>query len=112
MTYATVLDIANPSDRDRAALALSNARIVGHAVANVYVLGAHPAARVVRHVNLIKGRPPDQVGSITTTRDLVPELFDWSRLPSGLEPETVLGLMDALWALGPFGFRGPAAAHL
>lgn len=106
------LDITNAADRERAAHLLAEGRVIGHAVANIYVLGAHPAAEVVRAVNLLKGRPPDQVGAVTTTRELVPHLFDWSALPEGLDRETVLGLMDALWALGPFGFRGPAAAHV
>jgi hypothetical protein len=67
---------------------------------------------MVRSVNLLKGRPPDQVGSITTTPLRAPQVYDWSRLPPGLSPADVLGVMDVLWSLGPFGFRGPAAATI
>jgi hypothetical protein len=63
-------------------------------------------------VNQIKGRPLDQVGSITTTREHLAELFDWSQVPAPLTRARVLLLMDALFELGPFGFRGPAAAHI
>jgi hypothetical protein len=112
MLPANQLDIANAADRDRAAVLLAEGHMIGHAVANIYVLGAHPAVDNVRAVNLLKGRPSDQVGSVTTRRDLVPRLFDWSALPDGLDRGRVLALMDALWALGPFGFRGPAAAQV
>jgi hypothetical protein len=106
------LDIEDPVDRAAAARALAEGRTIGHPVANIYVLSAHPAAQVVRAVNVMKGRPPHQVGSVSTTRNLVPRLFDWSRLPSGLTRDQVLRVMDALWSLGPFGFRGPAAEHI
>jgi hypothetical protein len=44
--------------------------------------GEPPAgSRDVRGINLAKGRPIDQVGSITTTRARVAEVFDCSRLP-------------------------------
>ncbi len=112
MPTANQLDITDATDRDRAAVLIAEGRVIGHAVANIYVLGAHPAAEIVRAVNVLKGRPSDQVGAVTTTRKFVPLLFDWSALPEGLDRETVLGLMDALWALGPFGFRGPAPAHV
>jgi hypothetical protein len=59
--------------------------VVGHAFGNVYVITTRPDADVVRGVNLMKGRPANQVGSLTTTRELVPALF---------------------------GFRGPAGAHI
>jgi hypothetical protein len=106
------LDISDPTHRASAARALASGCTIGHAVANIYVLGAHPAPDVVRAVNLMKGRPPNQVGSVTTTRDLVPKLFDWSQLPSGLTRDRMLRIMDAFWSLGPFGFRGPAAEHI
>jgi hypothetical protein len=112
MLSANHLDIADATDRDRAAHLIAERRMIGHAVANIYVLGAHPDVEVVRAVNLLKGRPADQVGAVTTTRELVPQLFDWSALPDGIDRPTLLGLMDALWTLGPFGFRGPAAAHV
>src|SRR5215813_4584240 len=84
------LDISDPTHRAIAARALATGDVIGHAVANIYVLGAHPAAHIVRAVNLMKGRPPNQVGSVTTTRELVPNLFDWSRLPPGLTRDRML----------------------
>jgi hypothetical protein len=63
-------------------------------------------------VNQIKGRPLDQVGSITTTREHLAEVFDWAQVPAPLTRARVLVLMDALFELGPFGFRGPAASHI
>lgn len=49
---------------------------------------------------------------MTTTPLRLSGLFDLDRLPPGLSPATVLGLVDELLCLGPFGFRGPAAAHV
>jgi hypothetical protein len=93
-----------------AARALADGAVVAHAFANFYVITTRADAATVRGVNVMKGRPPDQVGSITTTPPRIPLVYDWGRLPAGLERHDVLGLMDALWGLGPFGFRGPAAA--
>jgi hypothetical protein len=75
----------------------------------MYALATRPDVDSVRSANMLKGRPPDQVGSVVTTPTRVPLLFDWARLPPGLTTRAVLGMMDALFALGPFGFRGPAA---
>ena len=106
------LHLSNPADAEYAAQALASGAVVGHAFGNFYVISTSPEAAVVRGVNLMKGRPADQVGSLTTTRRLVPRLFDWSRLPDGLARETVMAIMDRLFGLGPFGFRGPAGAHI
>jgi hypothetical protein len=105
-------DLIRPADADRAAIAIARGAVVGHAFGNFYVITTRPDADVVRGVNLMKGRPADQVGSVTTTRCGVPRLFDWSRLPAGLSRSTVNALIDRLFSLGPFGFRGPAAAHV
>jgi hypothetical protein len=86
--------------------------VVGHAFGNVYVITTRPDADVVRGVNLMKGRPANQVGSLTTTRELVPALLDWSRLPDGLSREVVTAIVNRLFQMGPFGFRGPAGAHI
>jgi len=94
---------------DFAAHALANDGIVTHGFANFYAIVSRPEKRVVVAINRMKGRPDDQVGSVTTTPLRIPMLFDWSKLPAGLTQHTVLGLMDALYELGPFGFRGPAA---
>ena len=105
-------DLSRPADAERAAEAIARGAIVGHAFGNFYVITTRPDSDVVRGVNLMKGRPADQVGSVTTTRKLVPRLFDWSRLPDGLSRTTVDALVDRLFGIGPFGFRGPAAAHV
>ena len=36
--------------------------------------------------------------------------FDWSRVPRHFEPELLISMMADFQALGPIGFRGPAAA--
>src|SRR5215203_6072639 len=104
--------ISDATDREEVAQALAAGAVVAYAFANFYVITTRPEARIVRGVNLMKGRDADQTGSVTTTREHVPSLFDWSRLPDGLSRRRVIDLMDALWELGPFGFRGPAAAHM
>ena len=85
---------------------------VGQGFGNFYVLTTRPDAATVRRINLLKGRPPDQVGSVVTTPLRIPLLFDWAALPEGLTGRAVRSVMDALFELGPFGFRGPAAAHV
>lgn len=71
-----------------------------------------PNAATVRGVNLMKGRPADQAGSVMTTREQIPALFDWFRLPAELSRSEGLRLMDALFELGPVGCRGPAAPQM
>ncbi|NHC15171.1 hypothetical protein G9H71_15400 [Motilibacter sp. E257] len=95
-----------------AARALAAGGIVAHAFANFYAITTRPDAETVRSVNLLKGRPIGQVGSITTTPSRIPFVYDWSRLPPGLARHDVLEIMDALFAEGPFGFRGPAASDV
>ncbi|MGH9119180.1 MAG: hypothetical protein ACRD0A_15255 [Acidimicrobiales bacterium] len=71
------------------------------------MITTRPDAEIVRSVNLLKGRPPEQTGSITTTPARVPLVFDWDRLPTGITRRQIIGLMDDFFAMGPFGFRGP-----
>ncbi len=97
---------------DFAAHAVANNGVVTHGFANFYAIVARPDRDVVVRINRMKGRPDEQVGSVTTTPVRTPMLFDWSKLPSGLTPHKVLSLMDQLLELGPFGFRGPAAPHV
>lgn len=92
--------------------ALAAGAVVAHAFGNFYVISTRPDETTVRRVNVMKGRPPDQVGSVLTTRPHIHALFDWTRLPPGLRPSVVHDLIDALYAEGPFGFRGPAASHM
>jgi hypothetical protein len=56
-------------------------------------------------MNRLKGRPLDQVGSITTTPERAHLLFDWD----GLDRARIAAVMDDLLELGPIGFRGPAS---
>jgi hypothetical protein len=107
-----LLLISNPGDVEYAAQAIARGAIVGHAVSHAYALTTRPDADVVRDVNSMMGRPADRVGSLTTTRALIPRLFDWSRLPAGLQPGLVLALIERLHGLGPFSFRAPVAAHV
>jgi hypothetical protein len=104
--------LSDDSGIDFAAHAVANRGVVTHGFANFYVIVSRPDPDVVIGINRMKGRPDDQVGSVTTTPLRIPELFDWSQLPSGLSKSKVLGLMDAVYEIGPFGFRGPAADHV
>lgn len=104
--------LTDPFQAEAAARALATGAVIAHAFANFYVISTRPDRDTVRGVNVMKGRPADQVGSITTTPARIPLVYDWHQLPAGLTKRSVLGLMDTLFALGPFGFRGPAAAHI
>jgi len=109
-TYS--LNLSNALHRTFAASAVALGCPLFYAFANFYVLAAHPHRASLERINRAKGRPPLQVGSITTTREYIPDLFDWHQLPQGLHKEQVLALMDAFYEMGPFGFRGPAAHHI
>jgi hypothetical protein len=104
--------LGDPAAVRTAAQALVAGRVVAHGFANMYAMTTLPDADVVRGVNLLKGRPVDQVGSITTSPARLPDVFDWSLLPDGVTRDRVLALADLLFALGPIGLRGPAAAHV
>jgi hypothetical protein len=106
------LVLGEAADEILAARALALGAVACIGFGNFYAITAHPDLGVVRHVNQIKGRPLDQVGSVTTTREHLAQLFDWDRLPAPLTEARVVELFDALLERGPFGFRGPAAAHL
>jgi tRNA A37 threonylcarbamoyladenosine synthetase subunit TsaC/SUA5/YrdC len=101
--------LTHPADAETAAQALAGGAIVGHGFANFYAITTRPDAETIRSVNLLKGRPPTQVGSITTTPSRIATVWDFDRLPKGLAPHDVLTLVDTLFMIGPFGFRGPAA---
>ncbi|MFE3073828.1 hypothetical protein [Streptomyces sp. NPDC059247] len=95
-----------------AAEALGRGCAVAHGFGNLYALTARADREVVERVNRMKGRPATQVGSVTTVRDRIRSLFDWPRLPAEIPRRQIQDLVDELFALGPFGFRGPAAAHV
>ncbi len=108
----TALDLESTADRRLAADAVSLGAAIFYSFANFCAVAARPEHESVVRVNLFKGRPENQVGSLTTTRPKFDGLFDWTVLPAGLTREAVRGLMDEFFALGPFGFRGPAARHI
>jgi hypothetical protein len=104
----SALSIDSPEHIEIAAHAVAIGAVVCHPFANFYVFSGRPSEAVVNYVNRVKGRPPDQTGSVVTTPERIVDLFDWDRLPHGLNPEQIVSLMRLLLELGPFGFRGPA----
>jgi hypothetical protein len=95
-----------------AASMIADGAISAQGFGNIYAIVSRPDAATVQRVNRTKRQPAGQTGSVLTTWRHIPSAFDWSRLPEGLEAETAMGLIDTLLDLGPFGFRGPAAAWL
>lgn len=112
VVQARPLLVTEPADVRRAAQLLAEGRVIGQGFGNFYVITTRADAATVRAVNLMKGRPADQVGSITVPPERIPEVYDWTQLPPGLTRRSVLRVMDAFFAAGPFGFRGPAASHV
>jgi hypothetical protein len=108
----SALTITNQDHLELAARAIAVGGIACYPYGNLYIFGARPTASMLRYVNLVKGRPPLQTGSVTTTPERIAGLFDWSRLPRGLYAEQVQALIQGLIRLGPIGFRGPARRGL
>jgi tRNA A37 threonylcarbamoyladenosine synthetase subunit TsaC/SUA5/YrdC len=104
----TTLDLLDPDDRTFAAHAVALGAAVFYGFANFCALAGRPEQDAVLRINRLKGRADDQVGSVTTTRPHFEGLFAWERLPSGLDRERVLALVDEFYELGPMGFLGPA----
>ena len=107
-----LLCLANEPDIELAAEALVEGLPVAAGFANFYVIYTRADQSTVAQMNVWKGRPPDQTGSIGTTTLRIPTLFDFSRLPKSLTEKRVLDVMEAFLNRGPIGFRGPAAADL
>ena len=107
-----LLCLANGPDIDLAAEALAEGLPVASGFANFYVIYTRADAATVAQMNIWKGRPPSQTGSIGTTTLRIPTLFDFTRLPKHLTEKRVLDVMEAFLNLGPIGFRGAAAADL
>ncbi|MGS0685133.1 hypothetical protein ACVBEQ_08290 [Nakamurella sp. GG22] len=99
-------------DAAYAAAELAAGHSIGHAFANFYVITTRADRATVRGINLMKGRPPDQVGSITAPPSRIPDVWDFGLLPEGLTRRSVLQVIDSFFGLGPFGFLGPAARHV
>jgi tRNA A37 threonylcarbamoyladenosine synthetase subunit TsaC/SUA5/YrdC len=104
--------VGDADDRQAAALALAGGAVVGAAFGNFYGLVTRADASTVRATNVLKGRPPQQVGSVTAPPGAVTDAWDLDRLAPELGRTTALAVVDALLALGPFGFRGPARADV
>jgi hypothetical protein len=106
------LDIAKPDHRTMAAQAAALGAAIFYSFANFCAVAARPERESVVRVNRFKGRPENQVGSVTTTRAHFEALFDWSLVPAELSKARIVELMDSFYALGPLGFRGPAATSI
>jgi len=104
--------VERPEDVRWAATEVAAGTVLGAAFANFYALVARPDEPTVRAVNTLKGRPPAQVGSLTAPPSAVADVWDLDALPPTLSPAAALEVVDAFLALGPFGFRGPARAHV
>jgi tRNA A37 threonylcarbamoyladenosine synthetase subunit TsaC/SUA5/YrdC len=107
-----ILSLEIPSDRRAAARATANGAALFYGFGNFCALAARPDHASVLRINRLKGRPLQQAGSVTSDPARMQLAFDWSRLPRELEPETLLAMMTEFHALGPIGFRGPAAARV
>ena len=107
-----LLCLANDSDIELAAEALVEGLPVAAGFANFYVIYTRGDENSVRQMNIWKGRPPEQTGSIGTTTLRIPSLFDFTQLPPTLTEKRVLDVMEAFLNRGPIGFRGPAAKDL
>ena len=77
---------------------------------NFCAIAAHPRWDSVKRVNLVKGRPENQVGSLTSTRDRFERLFDWSLLPDGLDQRTRARADGRLLRARPDGLPRPGGA--
>lgn len=106
------LCFTNAEDVLFAARSLADGAGIVYGFGNFYALACHPDAAVVQAMNDAKGRPRSQTASVTTVRENIPALFDWARLPKGLDTDRVMAMIDTFYRRGPFGFRGPAAAHV
>jgi tRNA A37 threonylcarbamoyladenosine synthetase subunit TsaC/SUA5/YrdC len=107
-----LLCLANEADIELAAEALVEGLPLAAGFANFYVIYTRADADTVAQMNVWKGRPPSQTGSIGTTTLRIPTLFDFRQLPPTLTEKRVLDVMEAFLNRGPIGFRGPAALDL
>jgi hypothetical protein len=105
-----ILDIADLAQRREAAEATDEGAALFYAFGNFCALAARPGLESLRAMNRLKGRPLDQVGSVTTTPERGKNVFDWDlvEMPWG----ALVATMADLHMLGPIGFRGPAAASI
>jgi hypothetical protein len=105
-----ILDIADLAQRREAAEATAEGAALFYAFGNFCALAARPDLESLQAMNRLKGRPLDQVGSVTTTPERGKLVFDWDRVQ--LPWSALVAVMADLHALGPIGFRGPAAPRI
>ena len=101
-----ILDLASSTDRRLAAIATANGAALFYGFGNFCALAAMPDLESVRRINALKGRPLDQVGSVTADPARAHAIFDWE----GLDRDRIEAVMADFLLLGPIGFRGPASA--
>jgi tRNA A37 threonylcarbamoyladenosine synthetase subunit TsaC/SUA5/YrdC len=104
-----ILSLSDRGHRRIAALATARGAALFYGFGNFCALAATPDEPSMRRVNRLKGRPAGQAGSITSDPSRIQLAFDWRKLPRGLDPQTLTAAMGDFYALGPIGFRGPAA---
>src|SRR3954447_11786877 len=105
-----ILDIADLADRREAAEATADGAALFYAFGNFCALAARPELESLRAMNALKGRPLDQVGSVTTTPERATRVFDRER--TRLPWNALVAVIADLHALGPIGVRGPAAESI
>jgi len=110
VSVTAILSLSHTSDRRAAARATAGGAALFYGFGNFCALAAMPDRPSVLRINRLKGRPPAQAGSVTSDPPRMALAFDWSRLPRDVEPEILISMMADFQALGPIGFRGPAAA--
>jgi hypothetical protein len=103
-----ILNLASQVDRRLAAIATTNGAALFYGFGNFVALAALPDLASMQRINRLKGRPLAQAGSVTTDPWRAPRVFDWH----GVDRSRIDAVMDDFLALGPIGFRGPAAASV
>ncbi|MEU8538428.1 hypothetical protein AB0C52_00240 [Streptomyces sp. NPDC048717] len=101
--------LGDPTAVRLAAADLAAGCAVVHGFAHGYALTTRPDHELIARAGRLTGRPSGRTCAVTTVPSAIRGLFDWSRLPAALPRRQLWSLMDELYELGPFGFRGPAA---
>jgi len=102
-----IRDIADLAQRREAAEATADGAALFYAFGNFCALAAKPDLAGLEAINRLKGRPLHQVGSVTTTPERGKLVFDWDQVQ--IPWSALVATISDLHALGPIGFRGPAA---
>jgi hypothetical protein len=102
-----ILDIADLAQRREAAEAAAEGAALFYAFGNFCALAGKPDLASLEAINRLKGRPLHQAGSVTTTPERATKIFDWDQVH--VPWSSLVAVMSDLHALGPIGFRGPAA---